>query len=71
MVAELEAEGAAPALERRDAAVMFVDLRSFSRFSEGVEPMEVASPVSSGRRNGWMESGCDGGSAAFGWGPAG
>src|SRR5215207_838042 len=28
-------------------------------------------PVSSGRRNSWMEGGCDGGSAAFGSGPAG
>lgn len=46
VVAELEAEGATPALHRRDAAVMFVDLRSFSRFSEGVEPMEVASMLS-------------------------
>jgi transposase InsO family protein len=31
----------------------------------------VARADSSGRRNGWAEGGCDGGSAAFGSGPAG
>ena len=33
--------------------------------------MAVSCPVSSGRRNSWMEGGCDGGSAAFGSGCAG
>jgi adenylate cyclase len=46
VVAELEARGETPALERRDAAVMFVDLRSFTRFSESVEPFEVAAMLS-------------------------
>lgn len=42
IVAELETMRNVPALEQRDAAVMFVDLRSFSRFSETVETREVA-----------------------------
>lgn len=46
VVAELEARGETPALERRDAAVMFVDLRSFTRFSESAEPLEVAAMLS-------------------------
>src|SRR5215213_3008884 len=35
------------------------------------QPFSIDIPVSSGRRNSWMEGGCDGGSAAFGSGPAG
>lgn len=46
IVAELEARGEPPPLERRDAAVMFVDLRSFTLFSEAAQPFEVASLLS-------------------------
>ena len=38
---ELETKANSIRLERRDAAVMFVDLRSFTRFSETRSPEEV------------------------------
>ena len=44
IVAELEAKADALGLERRDAAVMFVDLRSFTRFSE-IVPVETLSEM--------------------------
>lgn len=42
VLSELQTTGASLALTRRRAAVMFVDLRSFTRFSETVSPEEVA-----------------------------
>lgn len=40
---ELQASTLSLALDRRDVAVMFVDLRAFTRFSEGAPAEEVAS----------------------------
>jgi adenylate cyclase len=42
VVAELQSGRAAVDLERRIAAVMFIDLRSFTRFAESASPHEVA-----------------------------
>jgi adenylate cyclase len=42
LITELQGGPAPLALERRDAAVMFVDLRGFSRFAETAQPRELA-----------------------------
>lgn len=42
ILSELQSSGTSLALSRRAVAVLFVDLRSFTKFSETVEPEEVA-----------------------------
>jgi len=42
VVTDLEEGGPALNLERRDAAIMFVDLRDFTRFAENAPPNELA-----------------------------
>ena len=46
VLSELQSTGASLKLSRRPAAVMFVDLRSFTRFSEEASPEEVAKLLS-------------------------
>lgn len=43
VVSDLESASTALALERRNAAIMFVDLRSFSSYAEDAPPAELAS----------------------------
>jgi adenylate cyclase len=42
VVTELQTKGASLGLERREAAVMFVDLRGFTKLSETIQPEEIA-----------------------------
>lgn len=49
VLSELQSTGASLKLSRRLAAVMFVDLRSFTRFSEEASPEEVAKLLSAYR----------------------
>lgn len=46
IVAELQNAAALPALTLRDAAIMFVDLRGFTRLSESTRPEELAGLLS-------------------------
>jgi adenylate cyclase len=46
VAAELEARGDTLGLRRHPAAVMFVDLRSFSQFAEAASPVELAATLS-------------------------
>ena len=50
VAAELEARGDTLGLRRHSAAVMFVDLRSFSQFAEVATPGELAATLSAFRR---------------------
>lgn len=50
IVSELETKGAALGLERRDAAILFVDLRSFTRFSEIASPEALGEMLSQYRQ---------------------
>lgn len=50
IVNELETKGATSGLERRDAAIVFVDLRSFTHFSEIASPEALGEMLSQYRR---------------------
>jgi adenylate cyclase len=50
IVNELETKGATLGLERRDAAIVFVDLRSFTHFSEIASPEALGEMLSQYRR---------------------